>query len=115
MSYVYIIQAGSGPYKIGVAKNLERRIEQMQVGNHEELRLVAAIDFETEQRAIAVEKQLHKMYLRARIRGEWFDNSIQLKRADEFFNTHFRDDKTFEQQEAEVIEFEIIAEARKRI
>jgi len=115
MSYVYIIQAGDGPYKIGVAKNLARRIEQMQTGNHLELRLIAAIDFKTEQRALTVEKQLHKMYSRARIRGEWFENSIKLKRADEFFNTHFRDDDTFEKQEAEVIEFEIVSEARKRI
>ena len=122
--YVYIIQSGRfGAYKIGMSKNIERRIETLQIGNPEKLYKIAAIDFQTIGRAKMVESQLHKMYSRARIRGEWFNSTIELKRADHFFNTHFREDLPWrEQQKAfqdgnklELSEMKIVREAESRI
>lgn len=121
MSFVYIIQHGSrGPYKIGKADNPQTRLKELQIGNPVELRLVASIYFQTENRARAVERQLHRMYSRARIRGEWFRQDIELKRADDFFKldsdslVSFYGQQEFIEEDLES-ELEILNEARKRI
>ena len=107
MSYVYIIRSGeNGPYKIGYSNNPDYRIEILQVGNPEKLYKIAAIDFKTEKRAQTVERQLHKMYSRAKIRGEWFRSDIELKRADDFFNTDCQKMTGFDEQKQEIIELE---------
>jgi len=36
MFYVYFIQAGKGAIKIGQAKNVDRRLKELQVGNPQE-------------------------------------------------------------------------------
>lgn len=42
MSHVYIIRSGNtGAYKIGVAKDVEKRLEGLQVGNPEKLHIIA--------------------------------------------------------------------------
>lgn len=68
MSFVYFIQAGySGPVKIGVAYDPVERMKELQVGNHQELRLVG-IQLGTP----SDEKQLHGFFADLHIRGEWF-------------------------------------------
>lgn len=94
MSHVYIIQSGKeGPYKIGMARNVEKRVDELQIGNHQKLYIIAKIYFGTDARAYHIEKLLHRMYSRARIRGEWFNSSIRLKRADAYLNADFFDQK----------------------
>ena len=94
MSHVYIIQSGKdGPYKIGMARNVEKRLDELQIGNPQKLYIIAKIYFGTDARAYHIEKQLHRMYSRARIRGEWFNKTIQLKRADSYLNADFFDQK----------------------
>lgn len=67
-TWVYAIQAGEGgPVKIGTAKTPWERLKTLQTGNHEDLRGLAA------WRAWPVEeKQIHKEFAHAHIRGEWF-------------------------------------------
>ncbi len=93
--FVYIIQSGSeGPYKIGAAINVDKRISDLQVGNPEELTLIAKFDFKDTAKAYHAEYSLHRLYRKSRIRGEWFNNNIKLKWADEYFKTDFADQKT---------------------
>jgi len=76
----------------------------LQIGNPELLTVVALINFKTKARAEAVEKQLHKMFKRSNIRGEWFENTIELRRADDFFNNQLSGQQTFFDQENEKLE-----------
>lgn len=69
MSSVYFIQADrGGPIKIGVAKDVEARLRDLQVGNPFELRVVGQIP----NAGQALERRLHSLLERHRIRGEWF-------------------------------------------
>jgi hypothetical protein len=73
-SYVYFIQAGSGPIKIGVARDAYSRRNDLQIGNHEPLRVVLAVPGD-----VAVESSLHAAFASLRIRGEWFRNRNPLR------------------------------------
>lgn len=73
-SHVYFIGCGSdGPVKIGQAYNPEERLATLQVANHEQLFLLAAM-----RGGCAIERTLHKHFAAARIRGEWFARTPEL-------------------------------------
>lgn len=78
MFYVYFIQAGKGAIKIGRAKNVDRRLKELQVGNPQELTVLATIPHETEKGAKDMEQHLHDTLKSKRIRGEWFQSDIKL-------------------------------------
>jgi len=81
---VYFVRAGSnGPIKIGVAKDVESRLETLQTGNHMELRIVTKIKCRSRQEAYDKESQFHKMFERKRIRGEWFHSTIRINQISE--------------------------------
>lgn len=65
--FVYFIQAGDGPIKIGVATDTKRRLAMLQCGNHEPLTLLAATPG-----GANVEAALHYRFREHRQRGEWF-------------------------------------------
>lgn len=67
--YVYFIQAGGndGPIKIGIASDPDERLGNMQIGNHEELFMLAVVPG-----TVAMERDLHDRFAAGRIRGEWF-------------------------------------------
>lgn len=70
---IYLIRAGSkGAIKIGVAKDVDKRIDQLQTGNHQELELIYSCDLGSEKKAFNIESQLHSIYKHHNIRGEWF-------------------------------------------
>lgn len=65
---VYFIRAGStGPIKIGHARNPQSRLSEIQVGHHEEVRLLGWYDG-----GVAEERALHARFSQHHIRGEWF-------------------------------------------
>jgi hypothetical protein len=69
--YIYLIfSTESGYYKIGISKNPNRRIKQLQTGNGEELQLIDK--FKTKY-YLEVEKCLHGIYGPFRKHGEWFE------------------------------------------
>lgn len=71
---VYFIQRGlDGPVKIGVTVDVRRRIEELQVGSAEELRLLVALPGTPEDESL-----LHKRFAAFHIRGEWFHPSAEL-------------------------------------
>lgn len=68
MPFVYFIQAGAdGPIKIGVADDPEKRLNELQIGNHAELFLRAR-----RPGGLELERELHARFWNTRVRGEWF-------------------------------------------
>lgn len=71
-SLYFIRVAPDGPIKIGLARNVQRRLEQLQIGNHAELFIFAEYVI-PEHLALELESLIHGRLRRARIHGEWFD------------------------------------------
>jgi hypothetical protein len=74
---IYLVQAGkSGPVKVGWASdygNVARRVGALQVGNHDELHLLATLPGGRDR-----ERALHEQFASDRIRGEWFRPTPEL-------------------------------------
>lgn len=82
--YVYFIRAGNnGPIKIGVADNVEKRVETLQTGNAVELIVIAVIKCSSRSAAFNKEAAFHKMFASKRIRGEWFRGGIRINQLSE--------------------------------
>lgn len=74
MKYIYLIQSlENSHYKIGISKNPQRRIKELQTGNSSELRLVEVYQSEYAEK---IESALHRRYSHIHKEGEWFDMSI---------------------------------------
>lgn len=71
MKFVYIFKAGEKNYKIGIAKDVRRRLTSLQTSNHERIRLVCCRLVDD---AEAVEMELHDQFAQYRTQGgtEWF-------------------------------------------
>lgn len=81
MMFVYFVRAGNrGAIKIGVARNMARRLETLQTGNAFRLNVIALIPCKSREQALAIESRLHKRFGRQRIRGEWFQGNIEFRR-----------------------------------
>lgn len=65
--YVYFIQAGEGPVKIGWALDPKKRLAELQTGCPSELRLIGTWPGDRE-----LEKSAHQHFAEHRLRGEWF-------------------------------------------
>lgn len=69
MSVVYFIQCGpGGPIKIGVARNVKKRMAQLQTGQPYTLELLATMPGN-----VTVEQRLHLKLRAHRMSGEWFE------------------------------------------
>jgi hypothetical protein len=72
---VYVIGPREGPLKIGYAADPRSRLSNLQVGQAVELMI--HYEEETEaSRAKVIEKLIHRQLGHKRIRGEWFDVSV---------------------------------------
>lgn len=67
--FVYLLKIPEGIYKIGVSKNVDKRIKQLQTGNTEEITLVEKFESNYPYK---VESSLHRRYNYDNIKGEWF-------------------------------------------
>jgi len=69
--YVYVIKSSNGLYKIGLSKEPERRIKQLRKDYpNQELSIVRVIETDN---MLATEYQLHCIYEKQKVCGEWFD------------------------------------------
>lgn len=77
MPLLYFIQAGddSGPIKIGFTSNIERRVSELQTGNHLPLHVLASFLLDN---ADAVEQALHVAFAAFRLEGEWFEQDARI-------------------------------------
>lgn len=75
--YVYAIREDeSGRIKLGISRNPEQRLKQLQTGNSQKLSLVA---YKKAGNGAADEAALHEANKDLHVRGEWFDSGIDFK------------------------------------
>ncbi len=71
--YVYFVeQEGLGFIKVGVAKNVEKRITKLQTASPVKLKLLTAILVGGRNQAFFMEKAIHERLKKYRVEGEWF-------------------------------------------
>ena len=71
--YVYAIRnTTTGAIKLGISRNPQQRLKQLQTGNDCKLELVA---YSKAENRFQDETALHHAHAAAHIRGEWFDQS----------------------------------------
>lgn len=74
--YVYAIrERETGKVKLGISKDPERRLKQLQTGNSSQLELVA---YRKADNGYADEAECHKLNDSAHVRGEWFESNASL-------------------------------------
>jgi len=74
-TYLYIIGNGDGAVKVGLSRNPQKRVKQLQTGNENKLELLFFEEFECERKKVfQVEKMVHRDLGRRCKRkvGEWF-------------------------------------------
>ena len=70
-SFLYFVRDGEY-IKIGICKNISKRLSQLQVGNPRSLELICTFPLKSEEDALLLEKRLHAEYDDFRVSGEWF-------------------------------------------
>lgn len=71
---VYAYFVSDGEYiKIGVAKDLSKRLAALQTANARKLEMLFAIPANSEKHAFELEKILHHQYSHFAMNGEWFN------------------------------------------
>lgn len=74
--YIYAVrETETGRIKIGISRDPERRLRQLQTANSQELKLVAVRRAENR---FNDERQLHDRNADAHIRGEWFNETARI-------------------------------------
>jgi len=76
LTSIYIIGPEGGPYKIGYAADPKARLVNLQVGQAVELKLFYEEQTETST-AKVIEKMIHRQLAIKRIRGEWFNVTLE--------------------------------------
>lgn len=74
--FVYFVERADGCIKIGVTRNMERRLNELRTGSNKELKVVAKFPFSSKLQAYEMEKQLHKRFAKFRQEGEWFNKGL---------------------------------------
>lgn len=67
--YVYLVQAATGEFKIGISTNVQTRIAQLQTASPVPLTL---LHYFPAKNAREVERELHNRFRAGRVRNEWF-------------------------------------------
>lgn len=78
-TYVYFIRECIGdlaPVKIGIADDIDKRMQELQIGNSRRLVLAAKLGPFTRARAFDIEMKMHSKFHKHRIRGEWFTGVV---------------------------------------
>lgn len=76
MTYkVYVIGPTTGPLKIGITNNIERRRSILNVGNHQHLIVHYTHNTVSKDEAERIENELHYQFKEYHIKGEWFNLS----------------------------------------
>ena len=73
MQSVYVIGPKGGPYKIGKSRDIQRRLAELQTGNHQKLNVFFSIEDED---CSGLEARAHKIFAQNRMNGEWFSASL---------------------------------------
>ena len=74
--YVYIIGAKDGPFKIGVAKDVKKRLKNLQTGSYSRLYIHAVKKCNSREEARSVELSAHISLSTMKMTGEWFSCAL---------------------------------------
>ncbi|MEM9220491.1 MAG: GIY-YIG nuclease family protein [Cyanobacteria bacterium P01_F01_bin.150] len=74
----FILNSDSSAIKIGMAKNLERRLKSLQTSSPAKLELIRSVQVSSQGEARELEKLLHQKFEHIRITGEWFRAESEL-------------------------------------
>jgi hypothetical protein len=74
---IYIVGMPSGPKKIGSAHNINRRLVALQTGNPEKLTVLWSSIPLASNKAMLVEKAVHRALVACQLFGEWFAISTE--------------------------------------
>lgn len=75
--YVYVArELVSGRYKVGISKDPEARLKELNIGNPEELILITS--YKATESGYLSESLAHKALESYHLRSEWFDSSADL-------------------------------------
>lgn len=69
---VYVIYAPSMHVKIGIAKNVKTRLNQLQTAHWEELKVARIVRYSETRMAQFTEMMMHRELATYNVRGEWF-------------------------------------------
>lgn len=73
MWYLYGIECGTDAIKLGISQDPSKRLESLQVANHQWLTLAFQIMVANRKdKAEAIEARIHDQFSLYHIRGEWF-------------------------------------------
>lgn len=67
--YVYLLKTPENVFKIGVAKNIDKRIKSLQTGCADKITLV---DKFLSNYPFKIESTLHRRYEDVKVNGEWY-------------------------------------------
>ena len=74
----FVLNRDSNAIKIGMAKNLERRLKSLQTSSPAKLELIKSVQVSSQEEARELEKTLHKKFEDIQITGEWFSANAEL-------------------------------------
>jgi predicted GIY-YIG superfamily endonuclease len=94
--FVYLIKCinKDGFIKIGVAKEVQSRLDTMQTGCPYKLELLASIKCVSRKQAYELEGRLHRLFKNKRVRGEWFRKVSMYKAIDVLNKDVIKQNKT---------------------
>lgn len=73
--FVYFIKAGTEFVKIGYSKEVKQRLNTIKSSNPQKVSLLGVIEG-----GVKKEREIQSQFRHFRIRGEWFDLSLELKK-----------------------------------
>lgn len=76
LTSIYVIGPTEGPYKIGYSGNPRSRLSSLQTGTTQSLLIHYEEEAET-SKAVVIEKLIHRQLAHKKIRGEWFDVTLE--------------------------------------
>jgi hypothetical protein len=82
MSNIYFISDGAS-IKIGRSKSVGARFRSLEIGNPNDLQLIACVDGGSSE-----EKAIHRELEQFRLRGEWFADCAQVREAIDRYRTN---------------------------
>lgn len=71
--WIYLIYDGGWSYKIGFARNPEKRLAELQTAHAEQLRIVGVLEGTKR-----TEGELHELFASDHVRGEWFTKTREI-------------------------------------
>lgn len=75
-SYIYVIGSDNPPYKVGISKNPERRLKNLQTGHPQKLRIHTLKETDSTKTKL-LESAIHYHLRLHRTHGEWFNMDLK--------------------------------------